>query len=71
MYKQTRQVGVLNKIQQCRVKRAKELLIQEPEMSLAQIADKIGYSNVQTMIRVFKKFENETPGRYREVNLKK
>lgn len=71
MYKQIRQVGILNKIQQCRIKHAKELLIQEPEMSLAQIANKIGYSNVQTMIRVFKKLENETPGRYREINIKK
>lgn len=69
-YKQVRQTGILNKIQTCRIDHAKELLVQEPNMSLAQIAAKIGYNNVQTMIRIFKKLENETPGKYRENNMK-
>lgn len=70
-YKQMNNIGILQKIQVCRIQRAKELLVQEADMPLAQIAAKIGYSNVQTMIRIFKKLENETPGRYRELNVDK
>ena len=67
-YKQMKQIGILQKIQFCRIQHAKELLVQEPDMPLAQIAAKIGYGNVQTMIRIFKKLENETPGKYREMH---
>ena len=67
-YEQIKQIGILQKIQFCRIQHAKELLVQEPDMPLAQIAAKIGYGNVQTMIRIFKKLENETPGKYREMH---
>jgi AraC-type DNA-binding domain-containing proteins len=44
------------------------VLLQEPELSLAQIAERVGYGNVQTMLRVFKKSEELTPGQYRAEN---
>lgn len=65
IYKQRNGTGVLEVINACRIGHAKELLIQEPELSLAQIAERVGYGNVQTMLRVFKKIEKQTPGHYR------
>ncbi len=65
VYKQKNGIGVLEVINACRIRHAKELLLQEPELSLAQIAERVGYGNVQTMLRVFKKSEEQTPGQYR------
>lgn len=35
-------------------------------MNLNEISVKIGYANIQTFIRTFKKVEGITPGQYRE-----
>ena len=42
----------------------KELL--STPATLNQIAEKTGYYNSLAMIRVFKRYEGETPGKYRE-----
>lgn len=65
IYKQQRGTGILEIINTCRISHAKELLIQEPGLSLTQIAERVGYGNVQTMLRIFKKTEKQTPGQYR------
>ncbi|OBR68890.1 hypothetical protein A7K91_25740 [Paenibacillus oryzae] len=65
VYKQYRGTGVLEVINTRRIERVKELLREESDMTLAQIAEKAGYTNLQTMMRVFKKLENKTPGQYR------
>lgn len=44
--------------------RAKPLLLQT-EDSVTDIAQQVGYSNVNTFIRIFKKEEGVTPGQYR------
>lgn len=49
-----------------RINKAKELL-QNTDLQIYQIAEMIGYSNVQSFIRVFKKSVNITPGKYREI----
>ena len=36
------------------------------EVVFHQIAEKTGYYNSLAMIRVFKRYEGETPGKYRE-----
>lgn len=46
-----------------RVQRAKEAM-EGPRKKLSQIALEVGYQNVDTFIRVFKKIEGTTPGRY-------
>lgn len=65
IYKQQKGVGILEVINSCRISHAKELLTQEPGLSLTQVAERVGYSNVQTMLRIFKKIEKQTPGQYR------
>ncbi len=65
VYKQYRGAGVLEVINTRRIERVKELLREDADMTLVQIAEKAGYTNLQTMMRVFKKLENQTPGQYR------
>jgi YesN/AraC family two-component response regulator len=48
-----------------RVDNAKRLMM-ESERSINEISQLVGYTNVQTFIRVFKKLENITPGQYKE-----
>jgi two-component system response regulator YesN len=48
-----------------RVDEAKRLLV-ESDMKIADIADKLKYSNSQNFIRQFRKWEGVTPGEYRE-----
>ncbi len=48
-----------------RINKAKELLL-HTDLQIYQIAEMIGYTNVQSFIRVFKKVLTVTPGKYRE-----
>ncbi len=48
-----------------RVEKAKKLIM-ESECSILDISRMVGYPNVHTLIRVFKKLENITPGQYKD-----
>jgi len=41
-------------------------LLDETDMSVSEIADSLGFSNVDTMIKGFKKYAGITPGKYRK-----
>jgi YesN/AraC family two-component response regulator len=62
-----KQVGVsfIDFLTNCRVTRAKELL-RKTELSVAEIADQVGYQP-KNFIRVFKKATELTPGQFREL----
>ena len=49
-----------------RIQKAKGLL-QNSELSIVQISERVGFVDSNTFIRVFKKFEGITPGKYREL----
>ena len=66
IFKQNTGIGLLDYISGCRVEKAKELLITENNMSIEEVAEEVGYSNVRTFIRVFRKYENITPAKYRQ-----
>lgn len=53
-------------LSQYRLKVAKEWL-RETDMTVAEIAERLQYSNSQNFIRFFKKMEGATPGQYRKV----
>jgi two-component system, response regulator YesN len=55
--------GLLEYIHQVRIEHAKGLL-KDKELSVKDIAEKTGYYNAISFIRVFKKFEGVSPGRY-------
>jgi two-component system, response regulator YesN len=51
-----------------RIKRSKELLM-DKNYTLGEISAMIGYNDVHSFIKFFKKYESLTPGEYRKVNL--
>ncbi len=50
-----------------RIEKAKQLL-KESNISVAKVGEKVGFTNSNTFIRVFKKYEGITPGNYRSCN---
>jgi YesN/AraC family two-component response regulator len=56
--------SVLDTINQMRIQEAKRLLA-ETNLTIAKIAGKSGYHNIQSINRFFKKYEGLTPNEYR------
>jgi YesN/AraC family two-component response regulator len=46
--------------------KAKQLML-ETKLSINEISEKVGIINVNSFIRIFKKYEGVTPGKYREL----
>lgn len=61
LFKQQTGIGLLNYISGLRVKYAKQCIL-ERHISVAQAAREAGFENINTFIRIFKKYEGITPG---------
>ncbi|WP_168120071.1 helix-turn-helix domain-containing protein [Paenibacillus sp. HB172176] len=59
--------GILDAINRVRLQAAKIQLI-ETGKTIKEIANDVGYYNSNAFIRIFKKYEGITPGKYRESN---
>ena len=66
-YKQKTGKGLLDVIHTKRIQVAKDLLMQS-DKSIIEISASTGYDNVNTFIRVFKRYCGTTPGKFREMN---
>ncbi|CAN7398031.1 helix-turn-helix domain-containing protein [Paenibacillus sp. LjRoot153] len=60
--------NLLDYITHKRIQQGKQLM-ENKELTIVQIAQKIGYNNDVVFIRAFKKLEGVTPGKYRETML--
>lgn len=58
--------ALLDFISRTRLDEAKKLLTEQP-LSIMEIARKVGYNDINTFNRTFKKFEGITPGKYKEL----
>jgi YesN/AraC family two-component response regulator len=58
--------GLLDYINRIRSEKAR-VLLKEKNITINDIAGKVGFNNSATFIRVFKKIEGITPGKYREI----
>ena len=56
---------VLDYINRIRLQEAKQLL-QKCEINIEEVARKTGFNNSIALIRVFKKYEGITPGKYKD-----
>ena len=65
MLRQNTGLGVVDHIHGARLKRAKELL-STTELSLDEVAEQVGFSSRFTLTRSFKRYEEMTPGAWRE-----
>jgi AraC-like DNA-binding protein len=62
-------LGLYDYINKIRVEKAKELLVKS-RCNISVIAKQVGFYNDNSLIRVFKKYEGITPGKYKEMNSK-
>ncbi|MBQ7794777.1 MAG: helix-turn-helix transcriptional regulator [Clostridia bacterium] len=58
-------MGINEYINKFRIKKAKELLNTE-NYTLDTVSSMVGYTDSRTFIRIFKKYEDTTPGKYRK-----
>ncbi|MCI8443083.1 MAG: helix-turn-helix domain-containing protein [Provencibacterium sp.] len=68
-FKQQTGDGLLSTISRIRIEEAKKLLLQEGRRPLSEIGQAVGFENVATFIRIFKKYEGITPGRYASLSV--
>ena len=66
IFKEETGYTVLDYITAIRMSKAKELVLQGPGLKVKEIAEQLGYNNVQSFIRYFKKYYGETPMAYRK-----
>lgn len=71
LFKKEVGMGLLEYLQRYRIDCAKKQLAQNPDVRINALCENVGYSNVATFIRVFKKYEGISPGIYRDQMLKK
>lgn len=64
-FKKNSGTNLTDYLAQIRIERAKEMM-QDPRMTISHIARSVGYTSDVGFIRVFKKYEGITPGKYKE-----
>lgn len=65
-FKKNEKIGVLDYIHKKRIEKAKELLDSDKNIKIKEVSEQVGFYNLTTFIRVFKKNTGVTPGEYRE-----
>ncbi|ASR47515.1 hypothetical protein B4V02_12950 [Paenibacillus kribbensis] len=65
VFKEQYQLGLVEYLNQVRVERAKELMNLQ-QLSIKEIAREVGFASDVSFIRVFKKYEHMTPGKYKQ-----
>jgi two-component system, response regulator YesN len=68
LFKEQTGEGLLDFIHSVRIGAAKAILTGEQDAAVADIPCRVGYLDAASFIRVFKKYEGITPGKYRELN---
>ncbi|GAA4844630.1 helix-turn-helix domain-containing protein [Paenibacillus vulneris] len=63
LFKEYTGEALLDFINKTRLEEAKKLLL-EQKYTVNEVAGKVGYNDVNTFLRIFKKFEGITPGKY-------
>ncbi|MFC5532611.1 helix-turn-helix transcriptional regulator [Cohnella yongneupensis] len=65
LFRRNMQMSPMDFITLCRIRRAKQLLLDDPEQSVQQVADACGYPSASYFIKRFKEKEGVTPAAYR------
>jgi YesN/AraC family two-component response regulator len=65
-FKEAAGESILDYINKNRIESAK-FYLKNSEISINQVAQMVGFTNTNTLIRIFKKYEGITPGKYKEL----
>lgn len=66
IFKKYRDVNFKDYLSACRIQKATEILEMTPDIRVADLAQQVGYDNVQRFVRNFKKLKNVSPGEYKK-----
>jgi len=66
IFKKSEGHGMLDYIGKVRIEKAKELMNSD-DFTIEAISREVGFANVRTFMRAFVKYENITPGKYKEM----
>lgn len=69
LFKKVTNIRIFQYINSFRIKKSKELLIQNPQMQIKEIAFATGFEDVNYFCSVFKKQEKLTPSQFRKIYL--
>ena len=64
LFKRHLNIGFVDYLNSLRIARAKKLL-EETQMTVEQVGFQSGFNNVRSFMRLFKQYENVSPGQYR------
>jgi len=67
IFRENMEMGIPDYINRVRIDKAKSILCSDDYTNLDDLAEQVGYNNTKTLIRAFKRFENITPGQYKEL----
>lgn len=66
IFKQCSGVKLGTYINDLRIEKAKQLLVEDKNMKVNEVADRVGYDNARTFLKIFKEKEGITPTQYRK-----
>lgn len=66
VFRQCYGISYIDYLNSSRVRRSREFLLQREDLSVKEIGFKVGFNNLQTFFRIFKKYTGMTPMQYRE-----
>lgn len=69
LFKRTTNIRIFQYINSVRIRKSKELLLQNPGMKIKEIAHLSGFEDVNYFCSVFKKLEQISPGQFRKINI--
>lgn len=65
-FRATTNISILDYIHYVRINAAKACWLASPEMTIREVGQVCGYTNVDTFLRAFRRVAATTPGKYRE-----
>ncbi|MGI2296129.1 helix-turn-helix domain-containing protein [Paenibacillus sp. GXUN7292] len=69
LFKDETNFNFIDYMNRIRIENSKLRLIEQPSLSLDDIAQSVGYNNTQSFARFFKKYEGCTPGQFRQQSI--
>jgi AraC-like DNA-binding protein len=71
LFKKTTNIRIFQYIHSIRIKKSKELLLQDPQMQIKEIALMAGFEDANYFSSVFRKFEQISPHQFRKLALRR
>lgn len=65
LFQQTLGLRPMEYVNKFRISKARELLIDEPGLTIGEVAGRVGYDNLSYFIKMFKRYQGITPSKYR------